>query len=306
MSADILQRINRPKFVLCRFFCNTEVGEQRSGTAMLCSLLSQIVHQRRRLVGVVKKAWQRAGNVIFSRFEALWEILSRLLISEEISDTRIIIDGIDECDQASRAMLIRKFSCLLKMQSSSRIKGLITSRPNIDVYYTVNLPLHSWACLSPKGCAQTISGDIEIVVQEKLDVLCGKGICKPNSREILKRMLVEKADCTFSWLTLIFDAIEGRRLLLAQDLEVLIKSLPVGLDEIYGRLLESIPQEDCDTAARMLRVIVASKRPLAGCEIGSFFAPLSGDSFSQDAFEVNEKTVVLVLGPLVWIQDLKI
>ena len=292
--------------VLCRFFCNTKVDEQRSGTAILRSLLSQIIDQRRRLVGVIKKALQRAGNVIFSRFEALWELLSRLLISEEIPETRIIIDGIDECDQASRTMLIRKFSSLLKTQSSSRIKVLITSRPNIDVYHSVNLPSHSWACLSLEECAQIISEDIEIVVQKKLDILCGKGVCKPNSREVLKRMLVAKADCTFLWLTLIFDAIEGRRMLLARDMEELIESLPAGLDETYGRLLESIPQEDCETAARMLRVIVASKRPLTGCEIGSFFVLLFGDSSTQGEFGVDERTVVSVLGPLIRVHDSKI
>ena len=279
-------------------------------TAILRSLIAQAVHQQRRLARIVKKMFRTFGPTMFSRFEVLWDIIVQVLHSEETSEIKIIIDAIDECDAETQLILTRSIYQLLEAEITKPIKFIVTSRPNIKAFHELDPRSARLIHLPLEEQLDAITGDIQVVVQKRLEFLFKKGVCKPSTRNALERVLVKKADCTFLWLSLIFDTLEERRILLSHDIESVVARFPGDLRTTYACLLKAIPRKNWDIAAQMLAVIVASDRPLTGNELGIILAnvPLNGAVHSLDIAEpeIDEKTVQSVLGPLVRIHAMKI
>lgn len=296
--------------IICRFFCNGRIDGQRDSLNLLRSLIYQIVARRRKLLRIVRRASDNQGFQLFDRFEALWNLFSEICQHEKAGSIVVIIDAIDECGEEIQVSITKQIVRLLGSKDEAPVKFFVTSRPNTPATYFLKKSgaLHINLNLEEKQGA--INEDIRLVVRQRLDALVERGKCDPNTRDRLHALLMEKADRTFLWVSMVLSLLEMRRLLTQRDLQGLVKKLPSSLQTLYEHLLRSIPPEDADLAGRLLRIIVAAARPLSEAEIQTVLArDEQGDtddlSRVQPMYPTLESIQVL-LGPLVRVLDSRI
>lgn len=255
----------------------------------------------------MKKASDAGGFHIFGQFDALWNLFEQIARTEKKHTITIIIDAIDEFDQGSQYRIVARISELLSLGSITSVKFLLTSRSS--AMGTVDIPICSPGLvqLSLEDSKAEIDDDIRSVVRHRLERMVKRGACKPRVRESLEKMLVAKADQTFLWVKLVLPLLEGRRLLLLSDAEMIVTLLPLTLTSLYRQLLLSIPEGDQITAARVLRLLVICDRPLTGDEIGIILTIASNhrstSSLTPEHLLVGQESVQAVLGSLVRIHD---
>ena len=300
-----------PGAIVCRFFCDNKVEELRNASDLIRSLIVQIANQRRRLWGVVAKALEKGGPNMFRQFDTLWSLFVHIIRAANHSQIIVILDAIDECDKKTQILIIHRISELLDTQDSPFIKFFLTSRPNADAAFEVQEVSPSrliWLPLQEKQ--DQINGDITLVIQHRLERIIRRGTCTPTVRKLLEQLLVAKADRTFLWITLILPQLEERRFLLPPDVESFATQLPSDLSSLYKHLLSSIPEDDRAVAAKMLRLLVASDRPLTSDELGIMMTidatHTSTSSFTKEQLQYNEKSAQAALGPLVRVYGSKL
>ena len=114
--------------VACFYFDFTTLEEQ-SPTAILGSVLKQIVGGLNGVPERIVKAFQDRGKVIGGQRLALAEIVGFL---QDISSSRytfICIDALDECPAEHRAKLLDSLNQILQKSQGARI--FLTGRPHI-------------------------------------------------------------------------------------------------------------------------------------------------------------------------------
>ncbi len=288
--------------LVCRFFCDDKIEELRDPSSLLRSLIFQIVNGRRRLWRLVKKASDAGGLHIFRQFDALWNLFVQMARTEKKNPITIIIDAIDECDKRAQWLVVSRISELLRLADTT-IKFFITSRPNAEGVLDVQVSSAQMIQLPLEDRQDQIQSDIKFVVRHRLERMVIRGTCRPSVRDLLEHLLIAKADQTFLWIKLVLPLLEERRVLLLSDIDTIAAMLPSDLTSLYRHLLLLIPKADQAVAARMLRLLVASDRPLTGEEIGIMMTigpdHRSTSSLATDQLLFNKDSVRAALGPLV-------
>ena len=207
-------------------------------------------------------------------------------------------------------MIIRRISELMNGQESPSIKFFMTSRPNAEAALEVKVDPSKLTVLPQEDKQEQITADITLVIQHRLERIIKRGSCTPAVSKVLKQLLIAKADRTFLWITLVLPLFEERQIPLPPDVESLATQLPSDLASLYKHLLLSIPKGDHATAAKMLRLLVTSDRPLTGDELGIMMnigpQHRSTSSFTADQLLINEKSAQAALGPLVRVYNSKL
>ena len=196
--------------------------------------------------------------------------------------------------------ILRKLPTLLE---KSTLKVLITSRYNARIMVDVQVYSSHLICLAMDDKAHYLVEDVNRVIEYHLQRLVERGACRPAVCESLKHTLKAQADTTFLWIRLVVPLLERCRALLADDVPKVTPSLPLGLDSVYKGLLNAIPGEDRTRAAKILRLIVASDRPLSSAELAIlyFISPEvnSAVQLDEQAQAIDQGMIESVLGPLV-------
>lgn len=296
--------------IICRFFCNGRIDGQRDSLNLIRSLIYQIVVRRRKLLRIVRRASDRQGFQLFDRFDALWNLFLEICQHEKAGPIIVIIDAIDECGEESQVSVTERIIHMLGPDGQSPIKFFVTSRPNSPATYVLKQTGIQHVNLNLEAKQSAINDDIKLVVRQGLNALVDRGRCDPKTRDRLQEMLMEKADQTFLWVSMVLSLLEMRRLLTQNDLQALVKKLPSSLQTLYGHLLRSIPSEDAELAGKVLRTIVAAARPLSEAEIQTILAIDEQDGTDElsnlQVMYPTLESIQVLLGPLVRVLDSKI
>ena len=294
--------------IICRFFCDNKLETQRDATALLRSLIFQIVEGRRQLLRLVRKASDAQGFQMFYRFEALWNLFIQIIRDKRAGSINIIIDAIDECEDET--LVVERIAGFLGDSSLKSVKFFITSRPTTSIARVLRASLNETIRLPLEEKQDLISKDVNLVISQRLEEIVSRGGCNPGTRTYLEKLLITKADRTFLWVTLVLSLLEERRLLQSSEIEKIAAQLPPNLTSIYEQLLYSIPTNDREVAGRMLRNLVVSARPLDGDEFGILLAirteNRSLSSLGSQDILFGLDTAQAVLGPLIRISQSRI
>lgn len=293
----------------CYFFCDEKIDSQRDGTAILRSLIHQLLLRRRLMIKHIKKAYEIQGPGFDRTFEALWRLFVDMASDKKIGPVNVIVDAIDECEELTRERFLQKVSNLVgKVQSEDKltppcIKFVITSRPLFGHPYTTNL-------LQINPSERSVDEDLRLVIHYKVDGIVQKTKCKRETGEYLKTALCSKADRTFLWVSLVLHLLEKRFLATQKDFQRIIDELPQTLATTYERFLQDIPEDHQLLASKLLTIIVGSTRSLSLDEMRILIA-IEKDHKTVAAVEEDcqpnvRETIEAVLGPLVRIWDSKI
>ncbi|KAH6623321.1 ankyrin repeat protein [Chaetomium tenue] len=268
---------------VCYFFFKSNNDEQRDGVHALQAVLRQLYLQQRELVpiGCVILTKSRLRSV-----ETLWKAIVASAEHPNCKDTICILDGLDECDMASKGLLLNLVSKHFSRaqdpnppQPRSRLKLLITSRPdnNFKVVIEGQMPRadkrHPGSASPQEGGQNTtsiirlrgedevdaISDDVSMVVKSDIVDLENQGL-PSNILSDIQAALISRADRTFLWVALILQLLKEKVEAGAsrRELDQILESRDIY--DVYSGLLQG--RENTSKAERMLHIILAASRPM--------------------------------------------
>lgn len=252
---------------VCYFFFKDDSDEQRNSIHALSAILHQIFCLQPILLKHAVSEQSKKGHARIRQFHALWNIFKATIEDEEANSTVCFIDGLDECEEFSRDELTRalaEYFALGQNHLARRqyLKIFITSRPNnsIKEIFENRLDLR----LKGEDETELISQDVELVVQANVKGLASSGLPQQLLNN-LQQQLIEGADRTFLWVTLIIKLLKdaSRRGATEEELDAIIRSRDI--DAVYARLLEG--RNSPTDAKKMLFIVLAAARPLSLDEI---------------------------------------
>ncbi|KAJ5701061.1 hypothetical protein N7488_008609 [Penicillium malachiteum] len=266
------------------FFDDKEKEDRRTPTAMLRSLIWQLLLQRNELFRYIQPDFERHkdGRIfgdLFDNFSSMWRVFRDMLQDDCAGEVFILIDALDECDRTTRKSLLAQLHDLFEgtlVERPGKLKLLITCRPSIsDIEEELT---DVGVCLRIDRA--DINNDLKEYIEVKVKDLAIRKRYLPHLREKIKRVLSDEAEGTFLWISLMVAEL-GRPEVRNHQVEEKLKHLPLGLDGIYASILRQIHPDLQHIAQFILHFMVAAKRPLTKIEIKTAFAISSlADSIS--------------------------
>jgi ankyrin repeat domain-containing protein 50 len=295
---------------VCFFFFKDDNDEQKSASAALCALLHQILSQRKSLVRHAMPAFEANGKKLREMFQTLWNILIAAAADPDCGNVVCIIDALDECEELSRGplleSLVRFFSKSTDTEEKSFLKAIVTSRPYPTIERKLD-PLQKLYFrkfrLRAEEETDGIIDDIERVVKARVKTIGSMKKIAVATLTDLEKRLINNADRTFLWVTLILDIIENSEESSVADINQTISTLPSEVDAVYNNILRH--SRDEGKARKVLHIVVAAARPLSLKEMNVAYAIESSDSSDlQNRLQPSiESTVRGICGLFVKVVD---
>ncbi|KFY45994.1 hypothetical protein V494_00659 [Pseudogymnoascus sp. VKM F-4513 (FW-928)] len=275
-----------PGKILAYFFCDDKHQDQKTPTAILRSLIWQILLQKNELFESIKPDYNAQGDKIVENFSTLWRTLEGILRDERAGEVFIHIDAFDECDKSVRNELL---ICIKELFQSSpteqagNFKLCVTSRPEHDILGELS-NVGSHLLMN----ATSVNEDLSMYIDFTVDQLAKRRGYAPTLKEMVQNALKNEAEGTFLWVSLMVADLEKEP---KYNVKRKLNNLPKGLNETYSRILnENISEEMRDDAQFLLLTMVAARRPLRQEEIASAFALWKNGSVlsNQDVDEYTD------------------
>lgn len=136
------------------------------------------------------------------------------------------------------------------------LKFIITSRPIPRRKYTTRI-------VQNDPSQSHIEQDLRLVIRAKVEDISQRVGCKLDVKDYLENALVSKADRTFLCVTLVLHQLEKSFLASRKDFKRIIDEMPQTFLSTYNKFLVDIPAQYQSLAAKLLRLLIASSRPLS-------------------------------------------
>lgn len=266
---ELTNRIKSSKVngaTLSYFFCDNKDDRRKDAVMILRGLLYQLLCQRPEAIRYLRDEYEKQKDQLFlssTAQQSLWRILESILRQFTDSMTWFVIDALDECEPESREILLQRIINQAKVGKGStpnnQEKWLLTSRnePLIRESMTGCLDI------SLESNSKAITSDVRQFIDAKVQEL---GETKKYQKDLkinISRILEDKADRTFLWVSLA--CAELRKVPSIKAIKVL-QRLPPGLNAFYEQLLSRVLQnEDEDIAVfvkEILVTVLVAVRPL--------------------------------------------
>jgi hypothetical protein len=228
---------------VCFFILKDDNDEQKSASAALCALLHQILSQRKSLVRHAMLAFEANGKKLREMFHTLWNILIAAAADSDCGNVVCIIDALDECEELSRSPLLESLVRLFSKSTDTEmsfLKAIVTSRPYPVIERKLD-PLQKFyfgkSRLRVEDETDSIIDDIERVVRARVKTIGSMKTVAEATLADLEKRLINNADRTFLWVTLILDIIENSDESSVSDIDQTISTLPSEVDAVYNNIL---------------------------------------------------------------------
>jgi hypothetical protein len=263
MSIFLVNELQRkaertPNTIFAYFFCDYKDKDRNTPTAILRSVIRQLLLQRHTLFEHIQSDFKEKKSGLFLNFDALWRILKNMLRDDRAGEVFVLVDALDECELSMRNDLLRSIEQLFDSRQTGRtgrFKFLITCRPNID---DIKDTLKGVG-ISLDVDSGEINSDLSEYINVKVDDLAVKRGYARDLREEVRDALMREARGTFLWVSLMLADLKE---IPQYEVKKKLKTLPKGLDDAYARILAQIPERRRKDAWFLLLCMVAAQRPL--------------------------------------------
>ena len=268
---------------VCYFFFKDDNDEQKSAILALCALLHQLFIAESPLIRHAMTEFDHKNQKFTEEFGTLWRILTTASTDSSRGHVIVILDGLDECGESTRALLIEslvKFysDCGESGANGSFLKFLVTSRPYLWIENKfADLPKIR---LRAEEETDATSKDIKLVVKARITKVGLVRHLPDITQARLVDHLVRNADRTFLWVSLILEMIEKSAKVSRKALDDIISAIPSTLDAVYDKILSQ--STDISDARKILNIVVAAARPLSLEEINVAFTIMPSDHSYED------------------------
>ncbi|CAO2658177.1 Nn.00g074370.m01.CDS01 [Neocucurbitaria sp. VM-36] len=293
------------------FFCDDKIVMQRDASAIIRSILYQMLQQHRRLIKHVKVKYESYGPSLTTSFSALWELFLKLAGELKSGPLGVIIDALDECEEKTRRSFLNAVMRLVddsqgvQRHQQNWIKFLITSRPSLGNIY--NFKGFVQKRLPIEQDQDRVNEDVRLVIKSKVEEIARKLECPEETKAYLQQVLYSKADHTFLWLDLILQRLEDTSLASKKEIEQIVNTFPRDLETTYGSFWQRIPPGSRTYARKTLSMLVESSRPLSLAEFNTAVTIDDSHDFTSDVqrdrqFSIS-RTLQNTAGPFIRIQS---
>ena len=203
-------------------------------------------------------------------FRDLWDILIAAAADPAFGNVICVIDALDECERGSQKILLETLldfytnaETAVATESKQSLKFLVTSRPyrGIERLIEARHKVIGNLRLRAEDETDAISQDVEVVVDARVNEIGTLHSISKSTLLGLRRRLLENANGTFLWVSLVLDGLVGGDEVSDYDVQHMLTTLPKGLDEIYHSILEH--SSNPHKARKVLNIIIAAIRPLS-------------------------------------------
>ncbi|KAF2823057.1 hypothetical protein CC86DRAFT_469627 [Ophiobolus disseminans] len=253
--------------MLCSFsFAATGTSTRTNAKAVLRGLLYQKIKRRPYLERYCDGKLDKENHVqTLSSFGALWQIFIDMMDDKQLDNVFIVLDGGEECDEASRALLLWHFFDWLPAGSShshNRVKLFGASRAILGTYFRPDIKIEM-----DLADSSLTDQDLERFVDQQLDVLAGVDEQFPKILHRIRKTLLDGAEGTFLVVGLLVQQLE--QLKAAVDMEEILDTLPTGLDPLYNQMLSQLDEKTKVALHQALRWILVARRLLSLNELAA-------------------------------------
>ncbi|KAI9795942.1 MAG: hypothetical protein M1833_006590 [Piccolia ochrophora] len=294
---------------VCYFFFKDDNDRQKSTTSALCAILYQFFNHDKSLIRYALPAFETKGEQMVKEFGTLWDILMTAAADENCGNLICIMDGLDECEELHRDMLLQaliEFSSGNESRTGTKqpLKILVTSRP----YLSIENKLHDESIIRLKAEDETFStqGDVEMVIRARIAEIGKRRHLSQIVQTTLVDRLIRNADRTFLWVSLVIEDIDRSPRMSKGALDELVENIPETLDSVYDKILQRTFNRS--HARKLLHIVVAAARPLSLNEMSVAFVIKPHDRSYEDLDREPDiaKTITNLCGLFVKIIDSKI
>lgn len=252
------------------FFCDNKDERQRTATAVLRSLLVQLLRQQPSFFDYMQPEYKKYGEDKFKSvfcldFGALWMVFEAILRDPAKRSITIIIDALDECEEESKSNLVKVLHDFFNPNSRNNkgksntlvqsVKVIITHRPEPSIEKGFS---HGTRPL--KVDTGLINRDLSKFIREKTKKLQDDLDLDSEKTDQIRDALKNKAGGTFLWVSLVLGDMDRRDT--QGNITDLLDKLPSGLPETFGRILRRIKPTHVHAASFILRIVSITLRPL--------------------------------------------
>ncbi|MCJ1398835.1 hypothetical protein MMC11_002036 [Xylographa trunciseda] len=256
--------------LILQYFCDNKDEKRRTAVTIIRGLIFQLLQSRQKLFNHILPSFkiQKESLFLASSFETLWRIFESMICDPILSTTYCVLDGLDECDEASLEVLLGKFAGLLSAttndSSACHLSLIVVSRELPDFVPELLLGFPRIR-LDPDADIE-VNDDIHRFIEEKVNGLSRHRNYPEPLRVHVKEVFHNRAQGTFLWVGIVAKALKKYK---ASEVENALDYFPPGLDELYARMLLQIDVGRQEIAARILRWVVMAVRPLTLSELST-------------------------------------
>ncbi|KAK8247870.1 hypothetical protein HDK77DRAFT_481329 [Phyllosticta capitalensis] len=225
-------------------------SESQDPAKIIAAILKQLAMQQKEFpVELVDFFSDHYKNPRTPSADATTEMIATL--SSQFTQILIVMDALDECEGRPREKV-------LELIPEFKAKVFITSRPEPSIRKAFD----EMAVPNFEIDTTKTQKDIQLYIQNELKSRKNlRGYNKETEDKIFDALL--SPDCSFLWAHLQLEAICRQKN--AKDILKVLDSLPRGLDNTYGRIMEQIENQDepqRKLASECLLWVLKSRRPL--------------------------------------------
>ena len=265
--------------IVCHYFLKNDVD----GILALQALLHQLFVQDPSSIKYAMSEYHAKGEAFAKEFETLWNIFLNVICDSESQNIICVLDALDECSLPSRGQLLNLLTDLFSNPASfgsPRVKFFVTSRP----YPSIERLLMNFHSVRLEGEAYLsgVTQDITLVVQERVSkISTSKGLSAGQQHDLRNRLL-ENADRTFLWISLVLDMIEDTPSTSKRVRDHMLSTIPTKLEDTYEKVLSNIPAADVAPARKVMYIMLAATEPLGVEEMNTAFSISNEDTSWQE------------------------
>lgn len=261
-----------PNKAFIYFHCDKKVQSRRTSTAILRSLMWQLLLQRKELSRYIntRLAIQKEAvffDTLFKELSTLWGLFTDMLRDKGTGEVLILVDALDECEAPARETLLILLRELFEEEQTVKVKLLVTYRPMIR---DIDFELYGLGPCLKMGASSGVNSDLYTYINESVDGLAWRRSYGKDLKDNVREALCSRAGGTFLWVSSMLSELENTD---KMDVRTKLSKLPSVLGEAYSEILnQNIVNRERKEARFLLLSLLAAQRPLKRKELAAAFA----------------------------------
>ena len=254
--------------LVCHYFLK-DSSAQGNATNALCAILNQIFTDSPNLLPHAFEGYESHGSAFLESFDVLWKILLSLLQDRIRKGIFLVLDGLDECGESTKSILIQSIVGLYKSLAQpwdpprkGKRQGTVRELPFLKLFITsrpdnpIKAAFKDIPRLRGENEIEAISLDVNLVVGYSLEELSIPAYLKSS----VQTKLINGADRTHLWTSLILNLLKDALInaVSESDIQSILNSRDIY--DLYNHMLQrsSNPVQ----ARLLLQILLAAARPL--------------------------------------------
>lgn len=249
------------------FFCSSSDKRRSTDVGVLQGILYHLCKSGRFLQYLVAEYEQyRPPKIdVLDDFAVMWSVIEKCLKDPAAADTAIIIDGLDECDDASRRRLLKCLTWLTQGVNCARSRMILSCRSQRYMPYEL-MEVAEHLMTTPIA----IRADIDLFIDARVGDLVRSIGYSTATKRALKRQLQTKHGDTFLWLETVTKHIRSTEPN-EEDVIEHVQGLPRDLQELYDLMLRQSSRERFAETYFLLSLLSVCYRTLSKDEVLAAF-----------------------------------